>query len=223
MRILTLDLDADSVTEWAKGAGIPRHDVGYLTHAFLRRFFEDDAPQPFLSVKEGRCLRIEGVLPENVGTAAFEKSPDVMACGVKEFTPPRAGDDAAFRVRLCPVMRNGGSGKEIETDAFLVMLRRAEAAGQTPPRRMQVYRQWVAGRFADCLELNKVYIESHEAVRPCRRGASGHVGAPAAIGWRPVIDVSVAGVVTDAERFAQLARQGVGRHKAFGFGYLRFA
>ena len=49
------------------------------------------------------------------------------------------------------------------------------------------------------------------------------MGAPAAIGWRPVIDVSVSGVVTDAERFAQLARQGVGRHKAFGFGYLRFA
>ena len=223
MRILKLDLDAERVAEWAKSVSIPRHDVGYLAHAFLRRFFEDDAPQPFLAVKEEGCLRVEGVLPENAGAAVFEKSPDVMACGVKEVTPPRAGEAAAFRVRLCPVMRNGSSGKEIETDAFLVMLRRAEAAGQTPPKRMQVYRQWVAGRFEDCLELNKVYIENYEAVRPCRRGASGHVGAPAAIGWRPVIDVSVSGVVTDAERFAQLARQGVGRHKAFGFGYLRFA
>lgn len=223
MRILKLDLDAECVTEWAKNVCIPRHDVGYLAHAFLRRFFEDDAPQPFLAVKEEGCLRVEGVLPENVEPDVFEKSPDVMACNVKDVISPQAGDAAAFRVRLCPVMRNGNSGKEIETDAFLVMLRRAEVAGQTPPKRMQVYRQWVASRFADCLELNKVYIESHEVVRPCRRGASGHVGAPAAIGWRPVIDVSVSGVITDAERFAQLARHGVGRHKAFGFGYLRFA
>lgn len=120
-------------------------------------------------------------------------------------------------------MRNGSSGKEVETDAFLVMLRRAEASGQTPPKRMQVYRQWAAGRFADCLNVSKTYIERYEQIRPCRRGAPGHLDAPAAIGWRPVIEVSMSGVVIDAERFAQLARRGIGRHKAFGFGYLRFS
>ena len=188
-----------------------------------RRFFKDNAPQPFMAVKEKGCLLVEGVLPENAETAVFEKSQDVMVCGVKEITPPQTGDIVSFRVRLCPVMRNGSSGKEIETDAFLVMLRRAEAAGQTPPKRMQVYRQWASGRFADCLNVSKTYIERYEQIRPCRRGAPGHLGAPAAIGWRPVIEVSMSGVVIDAERFAQLAPRGIGRHKAFGFGYLRFS
>ena len=221
MRVLTLNLDAERVTAWAKSVSIPRHDVGYLAHAFMRRFFEDAAPQPFLAVKEEGCLMVEGVLSENVEPEVFEGSHDVMDCGVKDVTLPQSGDVAAFRVRLCPVMRNGSSGKEIETDAFLVMLRRAEAAGQTPPKRMQVYRQWAAGRFVDCLNVSKTYIERYEQIRPCRRGAPGHVGAPAAIGWRPIIDVSVSGVVTDAERFAQIARRGIGRHKAFGFGYIR--
>lgn len=223
MRILTLNLEEECVTEWAKIAGIPRHDVGYLAHAFLRRFFEDDAPQPFLPLKNAGCLCIEGVLPEDAEIAVFEKSPDVLSYSVEEITPPHAGETVSFRVRLCPVMRNGRSGKEVETDAFFVMLRRAEASGQTPPKRMQVYRQWAAGRFADCLNVSKTYIERYEQIRPCRRGAPGHLGAPAAIGWRPVIEVSMSGVVIDAERFAQLARRGIGRHKAFGFGYLRFS
>ena len=221
MRVLTLNLDAERVTAWAKSVSIPRHDVGYLAHAFMRRFFEDAAPQPFLAVKEEGCLIVEGVLSENVEPEVFEGSHDVMDCGVKDVTLPQSGDVAAFRVRLCPVMRNGSSGKEIETDAFLVMLRRAEAAGQTPPKRMQVYREWVAGRFADCMDLGNVYIKSYESVRPCRRGAPGHVGAAAAIGWRPVIDAFVKGKVIDAERFSCLLRKGIGRHKAFGFGYIR--
>ena len=223
MRILKMELDAVSVAEWAKSSGIPRYDIGYLAHAFMRRFFNDDSPQPFLPLKNAGCLCIEGVLPEDAEIAVFEKSPDVLSYSVEEITPPHAGETVSFRVRLCPVMRNGSSGKEVETDAFLVMLRRAEASGQTPPKRMQVYRQWAAGRFADCLNVSKTYIERYEQIRPCRRGALGHLGAPAAIGWRPVIEVSMSGVVIDAERFAQLARRGIGRHKAFGFGYLRFS
>lgn len=223
MRVLIIDIDARGVTEWAKSVNIPRHDSGYLLHAYMRHFFQDDAPQPFFAVIKGGIASVEGVMPEYANVSSFTNHPDVIACNAKEVAIPLIGEAASFRVRLCPVMRNGSSGKEVETDAFLTMLRRAEAAEQTPPKRMQVYRQWAAGRFADCLDISKVYVESYDAIRPCRRGAAGHIGAPAAIGWRPVIDVSVVGKVTDAERFANLARHGVGRHKAFGFGYLRLA
>ena len=223
MRILTLNLDEECVTEWAKSVNIPRHDSGYLMHAYMRNLFQDDAPQPFVVSIGDRFASVEGVMPESADMSSFTTNPDVVAVHAKEVDLPRAGETVAFRVRLCPVMRNGSSGKEVETDAFIVMLRRAEAAGQTQPKRMQVYRQWAAGRFADCLSVSKAYVERYEQIRPCRRGAPGHVGAPAAIGWRPVMDVSIVGTVTDAERFAHLARRGVGRHKAFGFGYIRIA
>ena len=223
MRVLMIDIDAKGVTEWAKSVNIPRHDSGYLMHAYMRQLFKDDAPQPFVVSIGDRIANVEGVMPESADTSSFITNPDVISVRDKEVDLPHAGETVAFRVRLCPVMRNGSSGKEVEADAFIVMMRRAEAAGQTPPKRMQVYRQWASGRFADCLNVSKAYVERYEQIRPCRRGAPGHVGAPAAIGWRSVVDVSIVGTVTDAERFAYFARHGVGRHKAFGFGYIMIA
>lgn len=224
MHILKCRLNFEMVKEWATARNISTYDVGYLAHAFFRYSMGDDGPQPFrIEIEEG-SLFVEGVVAKSEEALKRSISREREAFEEIRTSPVRsfdAGEDVSLNVRLCPVSRNSESGKPVETDVFLTMLRRAEAASEVAPKRFRVYQDWTASRFGKALQVSRVQIKTFTEVRPCRRGNPGHVGSPGAIGWRPVVDAFVAGTVTDQEAFSEVLRKGIGRHKAFGFGYVQ--
>ncbi len=141
-----------------------------------------------------------------------------------------------FEVRVCPVVRKHASGSALvgtrervwsagqEIDVFL------DQAWQHPDEpldRETVYVNWLAGQLAGrggaCLEttngrstagMNRFSLEKMTRRTQGQERSRKDIQRP---------DVTLTGVltVTDGPRFGALLRQGLGRHRSFGFGMLR--
>ena len=168
---------------------------------------------------------------------------------VPELLP---GQRAGFRVRVCPTVRIGKHHPSLahgmEVDPYLALIERELAARggagdverrclkplvvAAAPEREAVYRDWLAARFADAVDMEAVRLTALRDARLWRRGAPRSGAASlmyqrprarfrdrAVIGRREAVFEGTLQVIDAAGLHALLAR-GIGRHRAFGFGML---
>jgi CRISPR system Cascade subunit CasE len=129
------------------------------------------------------------------------------------------GHVLVFEVRVCPIIREGRTGKE--RDASLAA---ADKSADAMLNRGQVYGQWLRDNLArqGGAELIDVSLERFcllEVLRKSRKVGAGEPRSNRAVnGPDAVLKGRLR--VTDSFAFAELVARGVGRHRAFGFGLL---
>ena len=141
-----------------------------------------------------------------------------------------------FELRACPVVRkaSGGEGRARngkkrtwrqgeELDAFLSHVWTLDDP-DAEVSRADVYSQWLARqldlRGGARVEPDDIAMERFSIERMTRR-THGNNGRTVRTVKRP--DVTLAGTleVTDSDAFTALLRDGIGRHKSFGYGMLK--
>lgn len=208
-------------------------DLGYALHALLHAAFGEHAPQPFryLDAEQGLLAYARLGAAELTQLAALA-DPDVAAALGLGQTPHYGGMNARpfptqwavghalrFEVRVRPIIREGKTGRE--RDAFLSA---AEKADGRELDRSEVYVQWLRDLMArqggsELMDANVARYQQLGVTRKSQKGSSDDVRHSRLVGGP---DAVLAGRlrVTDPQAFAQLLAQGVGRHRAFGFGLL---
>lgn len=208
-------------------------DWGYAIHALLRAAFGEQAPQPFCFLDAGQGLLAYTRLDLNeLAQRAALADPDVAAAlglgrtsqhsgmSVRPFpTQWAAGHVLGFEVRVRPIIREGKTGRE--RDAFLVAVEKAADQSQ---QRSQIYVQWLRDLFvrqggAELIDASMTRYQLLNVTRKSQKSNAADVRRSRLVGGP---DAVLAGRlrVTNSQAFAQLLAQGVGRHRAFGFGML---
>jgi CRISPR system Cascade subunit CasE len=207
-------------------------DTGYLVHCALGEVFGDSAPKPFTVVdtRNGMIevlayseLDTEQLRSNARGYARAETLAIVDLAGLAARRMPDAWEAGArfrFTTRVCPVVRAGRGSKRYsagaEVDAFLA--RCTTVGDDVAISREDVYRDWFVAavhRLGGAAPTN-LNIEAFQLERLIRR--THEVQRRSSIRTRPDIVVNGVLEVTDEDRFSQLLRRGIGRHRAFGFG-----
>lgn len=208
-------------------------DFGYALHALLHAAFGEHAPQPFryLDAEQG-FLAYSRLSAAELAQLAALADPDVAAAlglgqtpnhkglSVRPFpTQWATGHALGFEVRVRPIIREGKTGRE--RDAFLAAV---EKAGDGELDRSAVYVQWLRDLLArqSGAALVEASVIRYQQLGVTRRGQKG---TPNDVRHSRLVfgpDAVLAGQlrVADPQAFAQLLAQGVGRHRAFGFGLL---
>lgn len=208
-------------------------DLGYALHALLHAAFGEQAPQPFryLDAEQG-LLAYARLDATGLAQLVALADPDVAAAlglsqtlhhagmNVRPFpTQWAVGHTLGFEVRVRPILREGKTGRE--RDVFLVA---AEKSGDSRLDRSEVYVQWLHDLLArqGGAELVNACMTRYQRLGVTRKSHRG--GADDVRHSRLVSgpDAVLSGQlrVTDSQVFAQLLANGLGRHRAFGFGLL---
>ena len=232
---------------WAGERGLIRRgsfDDGYALHILLSAMFGKAVLQPFrLFASERRPIAALYAYADVDAdalrhTAAAVAPPDCLAVidpeKIRSKPMPPAFEPArrvGFDIRLRPVRRLGQDmsdsqtgrvlSKGREVDAFrLEVIRRFPqgwadpdaAAANNGVTRQTVYTEWLIQRLGDAASVEQCNIaafrRSH-AIRGTERAPEGP-------------DATLHGTlaVSKPEVFAQILRNGVGRHRAYGYGML---
>ena len=242
-------LDMRAFSRWAGRRGLIRrgvYDEGYALHILLTGFFGKAALQPFRLFASERRRSAALYAYADADERTLQCSADVAGtpeCSAAldprkllskrmpiDFLP---GQRLGFDVRVRPVRRlreeiqDRKSGevlaKGAEVDAFRVnALHRfpngwadgdanARKAGET---RDKIYTEWLTERLGDAAEIEEkqcrlVALRRSRALRGDGVGPEGP-------------DATFHGVLTvrEPDRFAARIRNGIGRHKAYGYGML---
>jgi CRISPR system Cascade subunit CasE len=226
------------LVELARALGLPLRQVdhNYIAHCAMGELFGEQAPRPFcVERNNGQHLRVLGYSPLDCDAlrslAQLDAGPMVYeACDWSRIaskpmpTDFPAGTHLAFELRACPVVRKSSAGKHheagAEVDAFLSRVWEVDDP-EVPLQREEVYRDWLTAhleRRGGCRPV-RIALERFSIERMLRRTQASDRTAKTI--KRP--DVTLRGEleVTDGEAFADLLRQGIGRHKSFGFGMLK--
>ncbi|MBK6591273.1 MAG: type I-E CRISPR-associated protein Cas6/Cse3/CasE [Burkholderiales bacterium] len=208
-------------------------DLGYALHALLHAAFGEQAPQPFryLDVEQGLLAytrldatglaqRVALAEPDEAAALGLGQTRQHGGMNVRPFpTQWAVGHTLGFEVRVRPIIREGKTGRE--RDAFLAA---AEKAGDSRLDRGEVYAQWLRDLLArqggaELVDARMTRYQQLGVTRRSQRSSSDNVRHSRLVSGP---DAVLAGQlrVTDPQAFAQLLAQGVGRHRAFGFGLL---
>jgi CRISPR system Cascade subunit CasE len=227
--------DSSRLTAWAA-----RHrlldregDLGYALHALLRAAFGEQAPQPFryLDPEQG-LLAYTRLNPDTLAQLAALVDPDVAAAiglghtrdhggmTVRAFpTHWAVGHALGFELRVRPIIREGKTGRE--RDAFLAAV---ELARDSALDRGDVYSGWLRDLLArqGGAELVDARMSRYQQLGVTRKSQKS---GPTDMRHSRLVngpDAVLTGQlrVADSQAFAQLLAQGIGRHRAFGFGFL---
>jgi CRISPR system Cascade subunit CasE len=250
--MVKLTPDVSRLAVWAERNRLvgPAGDLGYAVHAALAAAFGEHAPKPFRMVETGPGRNRAPVslygYSEAGGPALLDHAgafadPEVSAVlGLESLATKvmpatwEEGRPLGFEVRLRPTVRRDRGGQRdttCERDAFQAAFEEAEtrarssAEGVVPPRRDQVYGDWLRDSLARSggarLIDDSVRLVSFQRLRVVRRGRPGSDGRRR-LHESEGPDAVLSGVleVADGAAFAALLRRGVGRHRAFGFGML---
>ena len=127
------------------------------------------------------------------------------------------GHTLGFEVRVRPIIREGKTGRE--RDAFLAA---AEKAGDSRLDRGEVYGQWLRDLLArqggaELMDARMTRYQQLGVTRKSQKGGANDVRHSRLVSGP---DAVLAGQlrVTNSQAFAQLLANGIGRHRAFGFG-----
>ena len=232
---------------WVGDRGLIRRgafDEGYALHVLLAAMFGKAVLQPFRVFasdrRPGAALYAYADVDDEAlrHTAAAAAPPDCLAVidpqkmRSKRMPPAfEPGRRLGFDIRLRPVRRLREDltasqpdqllAKGAEVDAFrLEAIRRFPRGGADPGAaaakngvtRQSVYAEWFAERFGDAVtveQCNLVAFRRSRAIRGTGRGPEGP-------------DATLHGTLTVSkpEVFARILRNGVGRHRAYGYGML---
>lgn len=208
-------------------------DLGYALHALLHAAFGEHSPQPFryLDAEQGllaytrlsaaeMAQRAALADPDAAAALGLGQTPRHGGMSVRAFpTQWATGHALAFEVRVRPIIREGKTGRE--RDAFLAAV---EKAGDVKLDRSEVYVQWLRELFARqrgaaLVDASVIRYQQLGVTRKSQKGGTDDVRHSRLVHGP---DAVLAGQlrVTDPQVFAQLLAQGVGRHRAFGFGLL---
>lgn len=235
--MIRLDPDAHAAARWFAGEGLLKTDADdgtYRWHALLAATFGKAlAPKPFRVLsRRGRpqqVLAYTSQHPETLDTAArdFADPLTLAALGLdrqplvaKPMPEFPAGRRLGFSLFVRPTVRSdfdGDRNRTDEKDAYVMALRRAEAASTAAPSRSTVYRDWVKARLeAGGARALDIRLDGLDQVASLRRNAERRLVAVQGHSAQ----ITGALEVTDADKFAALLARGVGRHRAFGYGML---
>ena len=223
-----------SVRDFQRWMGTRRlQDTDHAMHCLLTECFGDLAPKPFrLVVPRGGstgCLYGYGQadadgLRDAAAVCADPLQARILPAGSIDSKPMPmkwAKDKRfGFDIRIRPIVRRTDNAQERpgkECDAFLYeALRYPEKSGMTRTRE-QVYAQWLAEQFhrkgAAALDVESARLVSFQRTRAHRKLRSRHTEGPDAV-MRGELTVS------DPDAFADMLSQGIGRHRAYGYGML---
>lgn len=221
-----------NLREFQRWMGVRRlQDPDHAAHCLLVECFGDLAPKPFrLITPRGAatgCLYGYGqadasALREAIAVFADPKQSRIISPARLDSKPMPAhwpvGKRFGFELRLRPVIRRArGSGcDDAEADAFQV---KAETfgKGEMPYTREQVYAQWLADQLnrkgGAALDPETARLVSFQRARAVRKRQGRPVEGPDAV-------LRGALTVTATDAFAALLSQGIGRHRAYGYGML---
>jgi len=208
-------------------------DLGYALHALLHAAFGEQAPQPFryLDAEQG-LLAYTCLGATELAQLVALADPDVAAAlglgqtrhhggmSVRPFpTQWAVGHALGFEVRVRPIIREGKTGRE--RDAFLAAAEKAEGSELD---RGEVYVQWLRDLLmrqggAEPMDVRLTRYQQLGVTRKSQKGNPDDVRHSRLVSGP---DAVLAGQlrVTNPQAFAQLLANGVGRHRAFGFGLL---
>ena len=245
--LIHVPLDMRAFSRWAGQRGLVRRgtfDADYALHILLSSMFGKGALQPFRLFWSER--RRTGALYAYADSdhatlqdvASDTAPPDCLAPinPAQMLSKPMPsmfapGRRLGFDLRARPVRRlrrdvaDGQSGETLsrgrEVDAY-----RLEALHRLPDGwrhdggmaacqgigRETVYATWLAERIGDAAEIAECRLAAFRRTRVIRGDGAGPEGP----------DATLHGTlsVQDPEGFARRVRQGVGRHRAYGYGML---
>lgn len=235
LHLVKIPLRPEKLMSVARQRSLPVREVdeGYLCHCLLRELWQERAPTPFVLRGRGRTIDAWGYsatdAPELARHAREFGDPSLIAVlesvdAIASRAMPRfeVGRRLGFLVRACPVVRlasaANGHKAGVEIDAFLA---RCFVSGKNVAvSREKVYREWLAARM-DAVQrtgvtLQRVRVAAISRERLLRR-TQGRERVAKRL-ERPDVRFEGDFVVADSDLFQRWLAQGVGRHRAFGFG-----
>ncbi len=245
IHLIHAPLDMCRFNRWAGNRGLIRNgsfDAGHAFHVLLSAMFGKGALQPFrLFASERRASAAlyayadidEGELRSTAATVAPPDCLDVIdPDSMRSKRMPshfEQGRRLGFDLRLRPVRRlhrdlahpqlGRSLSRGAEVDAFrLEVMRRFpsgwadSAAASAGVTRQSVYAEWLCERFGDAVAVEECRLVSFSRSRAVRGDSGGPEGPDA------VLHGTFA--VANEETFAAILRNGVGRHRAYGYGML---
>ncbi|SEL42112.1 CRISPR system Cascade subunit CasE [Pacificibacter marinus] len=117
---------------------------------------------------------------------------------------PKSGQSVGFEIKVVPVARNGRA--KTEMDCFL----HDKKNGKSVDREVS-YANWLTARLAPSSDVKSIRVTQSGYYKTSRKKRPLMI--PSAIFQGTM-------VVTDPEILYKMMVQGVGRHKAYGFGML---
>ena len=232
--MIRADIDLRSFYRWAGSRGmISRNafDPGFAMHCLLTESFGRDlAPKPFRVIIPRDRNRVRGTFYAYSGSTADElreatavfadplQSKILPTSTMDSKTMPnswRPGQRLGFEALIRPVVRCGrGSDRPgKERDAFQAEAER-HPKEEMPRSREDVYVDWLSDRLARRgARLEEARLRSFQRVRVVRKLRKHAPEGPDAV-MQGTIEV------TDPAMFADLVADGVGRHRAYGYGML---
>lgn len=208
-------------------------DPDHAMHCLLTECFGDLAPKPFrLIVPRGAARGVlygyghaeADALREAAGLYADPLQTKILPGHTINSKPMpiewQTGKRLGFETRIRPIVRRSRnaecrSGKEC--DAFQLKAMQYPK-NEMPSSREEVYREWLSDQFdrRGGARLESAELRSFQRTRAVRKRYarySGHSEGPDAV-MRGVL------TITDAYAFTALLTQGIGRHRAYGYGML---
>lgn len=207
-------------------------DQDHAMHCLLVECFGDLAPKPFRlitprdlpsGVLYGYGTADADSLKEALGIFADPLQARIVPAEALEGKPMPsawlAGQRLGFETRIRPIIRRSRNAKDRpgkECDAFLheALQFPKDGMGRT---REEVYNEWLAEQFrhrggAD-LDVEHTRLVAFQRTRAVRKLHARHSEGPDAL-LRGIL------TVTEPAAFATLLAQGIGRHRAYGYGML---
>ena len=249
LHLIHAPLDMRRFNRWAGNRSLIRRgsfDPGLAFHILLSAMFGKGVVQPFrlFAPERRQNAALYGYADADAAelrtTADAVAPPDCLDVlnPYRMRSKPMPSDFArgrrlGFDIRLRPVRRlrrdlpdsqiGGSLSKGSEVDAFrLELIRRfpsgwsdpdlAAAAARAGVTRQSVYSAWLSERFGDAVAVEQCRLVAFGRTRAVR-GDSGAPEGPDAI-------VHGTFAVSNGETLAELLRNGVGRHRAYGYGML---
>ena len=221
-----------NVRDFQRWMGMRRlQDPDHAMHCLLvESFGKALAPKPFrmMTPRGGRngCLYGYGSADANALRAEAGICADPLQAGIIPAsrieskampTEWQSGKKLGFEIRVRPIVRptkNADSRPGRECDAFQLEAEQY-GKGEMPRSREQVYSEWLAKQLdtRGGARLESATLQSFQRTRAIRRRHSRYSEGPDAL-MRGNL------VITDGDAFANLLAQGVGRHRAYGYGML---
>lgn len=207
-------------------------------------FYVDDEQRGATRGRDGRFIRVLGYTelgrePLEEIARAFASPAVFEICDFSRmsskpmpthFSP---GMHLGFELRACPVVRKSADGQSPsgqkrwrrgqELDAFVARSWELDDP-EAPLEREAVYRDWLTAQFerSEAAIALRISMDRFSLERMLRRSQAGsNERRKANTVQRPAVTFSGELEVKDAQKFAHLLRQGIGRHKSFGFGMLK--
>jgi CRISPR system Cascade subunit CasE len=207
-----INIDPKRLGNWAGRRGFTNEDT--VSHAFVTALFGRKTFQPF---RYRELTETSGVL-NGYTTATAEELGDMIAMAAdpevtniisgapqtRAIYIPKPDQLIGIEVKVVPSVRSGQ--KRIEKDSFVNDLN----LGVSNDRELS-YANWMARRLEPASEMRFVRLARHATYTTLRKKNKITVTSA-------VMQATVC--VKDPDAFGALMVNGIGRHKAYGFGMI---